>query len=134
MTCMERKMTHIANLAAWLWGAAGAMLAYWYVVIYLFDQFNHGYGRDTWFVLNLYVSALYIAIGLLGCALANYFWARPRTVAFACLAGIAFSVVEVLLVLALERAFPDRDIIMQGLVGAFVIGALSAFVICPHAS
>ena len=127
-------MTHIANLATWMLGAAGAMLAYWSVVVYLFDQFNHGYGRDTWFLLNLYVSALSIVIGLFGYALASFFWSRPRTFALACLAGVAFTVGELLLVFALERAFPDRDVLAQAFVGALVIGALSVFVKRRHAA
>jgi alcohol dehydrogenase class IV len=53
---------------------------------------------------------------------------------FASVAGIAFTVGELLLVFALAHAFPDRDMVAQGLVGAFVLGALSFFVVRPHAA
>jgi hypothetical protein len=110
------------------------MSAYWYVVVYVFDQFDRGYGKDTWFLLNLYLSALSVVIGLVGYVLASFIGPRARTFAFASLAGIAFAVGELLLVFALAHAAPDRDMMAQGLVGALVIGALTVFVVPAHAA
>jgi len=109
-------------------------LAYWYVLVYIFDEFNHGYGRDTWFILNLYLFALSMVSGLVGYFIAALFRARPRTFAIACLPGVAFTVGQLFLVFALGQAFPDRDVVGQGLAGALVIGALSIFAVPPRAA
>jgi len=72
-------MPRIANLVAWIVGATASGVAYWYVVIYLFDEFNHGYGRDTWFQLNVYIFMLAVLAGLVGYALLTVFRRAPQT-------------------------------------------------------
>jgi uncharacterized membrane protein YhdT len=127
-------MSRIASLAGWVVGASALVAAYWYVVVYLLGEFNHGYGRDTWFQLNLYLSMLSVLVGLVGYGAIAIFRTRPRAFVTACLAGAAFSVGELLFVFALGRVFPDRDMTMQDLAGALVLGALSIFVVRPHAA
>jgi L-lactate permease len=127
-------MSRITSLVAWIVGAAGSTVAYWYVVVYLFDEFNHGYGRDAWFQLNVYLSMLAVLVGLIGYAVLTIFRRGPRTFAAACLSGAAFTVCELLFVFALGRVFPDRDMVIQGLAGALVIGALSIFLARPNAA
>jgi hypothetical protein len=127
-------MSRFASLTAWVVGATASVATYWYVVVYLFGEFNHGYGRDTWFQLNLYLSMLSVLVGLVGYGVGIIFHPRPRTFVVACLAGVAFGLCELLFVFALGHAFPDRDMTMQGLVGALVIGALSIFVVRPYAA
>ena len=124
----------IIALVAWILGAALSALAYWYVVVYVLDQFNHGYGRDNWFVLNLYLFALSIVSGLVGYAIAALFRSRPKTFAAACLPGVAFTVCQLFLVFALGYMFPNRDVVAQGLAGALAIGALSIFAVRPGAA
>jgi len=126
--------SRILALVAWILGAALSALAYWFGVVYVLDQFDHGYGRDNWFALNLYLFALSIVSGLIGYGVAALFRPPPRTFAAACLAGVAFTVCQLFLVSALGRVFPDRDVAGQGLAGALVIGALSTFAVRPGAA
>jgi hypothetical protein len=35
-------MSRVPSLLAWFFGATAAMVAFWYVVVYLFGEFNHG--------------------------------------------------------------------------------------------
>jgi len=104
------------------------MVAFWYVLIYIFDEFDRGYGQRNWFALNVYLSLLSVVIGLVGYGLAILFWPRHRRVVAACVAGVIFAVCELALVFAMGWALPDRDTTLEGLAGAIVIGALSAFV------
>ena len=104
------------------------MVAFWYVVIYVFDEFDHGYGQRNWFDLNVYLSLLSVVIGLVGYGLATRFWRRHRSVAVACITGVAFAACELALVIVMGWAIPDRDTTLEGLVGALVIGALSVLV------
>ena len=127
-------MSRIASFAAWLFGAAVSAAAYWYVVVYLLDDFNPEYGRVGWFALNLYVSALSVVAGLVGYAAVAFFRPFPRAFIRACLAGVAFTAAELVLVFVLKRALPDQDALAQGLVGALVIGALSSLVLHPRAA
>ena len=127
-------MSRIASLVARIVGAAGSTVAHWYVVVYLFDEFDHGYGRDTWFQLNLYLSMLALRVGLVGYAALTIFRRGLRTFTAGCLAGAAFTVCELLFVFALGRVFPDRDMVIHGLAGALVIGALSIFVARSNAA
>lgn len=119
-------MSRIASFAAWVFGAAIAAAGFWYAVIYVLDEFSHEYGRDNWFLLNLYLSALAVAAGLAGYAGAAIVRTPPRAFLGACLAGIAFTVSELVLVFVLGRAFPDRDTVAWALAGALVLGALSS--------
>lgn len=121
-------MSRLANCAAWLVGAIVPTVGYWYVVVYLLDDFNHGYGRDTWFQLQLYLFALSVLAGLVGYALAALPRTRPSAFSTALLAGVVFSVGELLLVFVLRRAFPDRDMVAHQITGALVIGAASVLV------
>jgi hypothetical protein len=127
-------LPRFTHLVAWVLGAALSALAYWYVLVYIFDEFNPEYGRDTWFILNLYLFALSMVGGLVGYFIAALFRARPRTFAIACLPGVAFTVGQLFLVFALGRAFPDRDVVGQGVAGALVIGALSIFAVPSRAA
>ena len=127
-------MPRITHLVAWVLGAALSAFAYWYVVVYILDEFNRGYGRDTWFILNLYLFALSMVSGLIGYFVAALFRPRLQTFALAFLPGIAFTAGQLLLVFALGRAFPDRDVFGQALVGALVIGVLSIFAMPTRAA
>jgi hypothetical protein len=122
-------MPRFTHIVAWVSAAALSALAYWYVRVYIFDEFNPQYGRDTWFILNLYLFALFMVSGLVGYFIAALFRARPRTFAVACLPGVAFTVGQLFLMFALRQAFPDRDVVAQGLAGALVVGALSIFAV-----
>ena len=127
-------MPRFTHLVAWALGAALSGLAYWYVLVYIVDEFNPQYGRDTWFILNLYLFALSMVSGLVGYFIAALFRARPRTFVVACLPGIAFTVGQLLLFFALARAFPDRDVVGQGIAGALIVGALSIFAVPSRAA
>lgn len=127
-------MSRIASFAAWLFGAAASAAAYWYAVVYVLDEFDHGYGQDNWFLLNLYLSALSVVAGFVGYAAVSFFRAPPRALVRTSLAGIAFTVAELALVSVLERAFPGRDVVAAALAGALVIGALSSLVLRPRAA
>jgi hypothetical protein len=127
-------MPRFTHLVAWVLGAALSALAYWCVLVYIFDEFNPEYGRDTWFILNLYHFAFFMVSGLVGYFIAALFRVRPRTFAIACLPGVAFTVGQLLLVFALGRAFHDREVVGQALVGALVLGALSIFAVPSRAA
>jgi hypothetical protein len=112
----------------WFLAAAASMVAFWYVVIYVFEEFNHGYGQRNWFDLNVYLSLISVVIGLVGYGLAIAFWPRHRSVAAACITGVAFAACELGLVFAIGWALPDRDTTLGALAGALAIGALSVLV------
>jgi hypothetical protein len=109
-------------------GAILPAVGYWYVVVYRLGDFNHGYGRDTWFQLQVYVSTLAVIAGVIGYGGASFLRPRPGTFAAAVLAGVVFTVCELLLVFLLRRAYPDRDVFVHQLVGALFLGAASIFV------
>lgn len=121
-------MSRISSLVAWFVGATASMVVFWYVVVYGFGEFNHGYGQRTWFQLNVYLSMLAVVIGLVGFGATMVLRPRSRTLAVACGAGIAFAACELAFVFAMGWALPDRDTTGEGLAGALVIGALSALV------
>jgi hypothetical protein len=121
-------MYRITAALSWTLFAAASMVAFWYVLIYIFDEFNHGYGQRNWFDLNVYLSLLSVVIGLVGYGLAIVYRPRHRRVLAACLAGIVFAACELALVFAMGWGLPDRDTTLEGLAGALVIGALSALV------
>jgi hypothetical protein len=127
-------MTRLAHLAGWLVGAIASALLVWSVVVYLLDEFDRGYGRDTWFALQLYISALSIVIGFIGYVVVVLFRSAQGTFAVACVAGVAFGLFQLLFVFVLGRAFPDRDMVAHGLAGTLVIGALSVLALCPNAA
>ena len=127
-------MPRFSHLVAWILAAALSALAYWYVLVYIVDEFNPEYGRDTWFILNLYLFALSMVSGLVGYFIAALFRARPRTFAIACLPGVAFTVGQLFLALALRQAFPDRVVFGQELAGALFVGALSIFAVPSRAA
>jgi hypothetical protein len=128
------KMSRIANFLAWIVGATVSAVTYWVIVVYVLDEFNHGYGRLAWFQLSLYLSMISVLVGLAGYAVVASFRQRSRRVVAAFLVGIAFTVCELAFAFALGWAFPDRDMTILGLVGTLVIGALSAFVAHPSAA
>jgi hypothetical protein len=124
-------MWRITGLGAWVSGAAACAVGYWYVAVYLLEQFNHGYGRDTWFAFNIYLCMLAILTGLVGYGAASFSQPRPRTSSVV-VAGVVFMIGQLVFVFILGRAFPDHDLVLHGLVGAVVIGAFSMLVTRPN--
>jgi hypothetical protein len=124
-------MSRIADLGAWIAGAIVSSTGYWYVVVYLLDEFNHGYGRRNWFQLSLYLSMIAVVVGLVGYAVASGIWRRSSRAASAFIAGIAFTAGQLAFGAALRSLFPDSDMALAGLAGALVIGALSTLVARP---
>jgi len=127
-------MARLVSGALWLVGAVLTATGAWSAVVYLFDQFDRGYGRTTWFQLQLYVSALAIAVGLAGFVVAGFIRPRSGHPLAALLAGVVFSFGDLLLLYALVRAFPDRDMLVQRLGAALVIGAITVFVTWPRST
>ena len=122
-------MTRLIQGAAWLLGALAVMVGCWYVMVYPLGNYNRGYGRDTWFQLQLYLAGISAVVGLIGYVIAGFIRPRPGTgFATGLLVGAAFATVQLLFTFALRRASPDRDTVIPQLAGAFVIGALSIFV------
>lgn len=121
-------MSRLVNAVGFLVGALVSTVIYWTVVVYVFDEFNHGYGKDTWFQLQLYVSALGTLAGLAGYVIVGFFRSRPSGFAIAVVTGTVFTVCRLILALILRRALPDRDIAFQELVGSFIIGAAAMLV------
>lgn len=121
-------MTRLANLSVWLAGALAAAVSYWAIGVYLFDDWNRGYGRTTWFQLQLYVSAIAAGAGLVGYGIAGAFRPRLGTLGTAILAGVAFGICDLLVVFAFKQMFPDRETVLQRLVAALVIGAASVLI------
>ena len=121
-------MPRLTAALGWTLGAAASMLAFWYVLVYIFDEFDHGYGQLNWFALNAYLSLLSVVIGLVGYGLALVFWPRHRRAVAAFVGGVVFAACELALVFAMAWALPDHDTTLEAFAGALVIGALSAFV------
>jgi small-conductance mechanosensitive channel len=119
-------MSRIVHFAGWLVGAIASALLCWAIVVYALDRFDRGYGRDTWFALQLYLSAIAIAIGLVGYVAVALFRSLHYAFGIAVLAGIAFMLCQPLFAYVLDRAFPDREMLPHAFAGALVIGALSA--------
>ena len=126
-------LPRLAAFASWLLGAAIVSIVWWCVTIYLLAEFNRGYGRDTWFLLQLYVSSLAILAGLVGYALVGVVRPHSATFTSALLAGALFGLCQLLFLIVLRRAFPDRDVLVHQLIGALVLGALSTVItLWPH--
>ena len=121
-------MIRLAGYAAWLVGAMMPALGWWAITVYGFDRFDRGYGRDTWFILQVYVSALTSVAGLVGYTIVAFIRSRSTAPFGALIAGVAFGICALLAVVALRRIFPDRDPLPQQFAAALVIGAASAFV------
>ena len=121
-------MTRFASGAAWFIGAAVLLLGYWAAVVYALDQWDRGYGRDTWFFLQLYLSGIAVVVGLISYVIAGFVRPRPAGFAATLAAGVVFGVCHLLLAFVLRRVFPDREILVQQFVGAIVLGAASALV------
>jgi hypothetical protein len=121
-------MSRLSHSVAWILGALLPALIHWSAVIYLFEIYSRGYGRDTWFVLQLYLFVLSAVAGVIGFTVAAFLRGRPGTYAAALLAGVVFAVCQLLLVHVLRRSFPDRDMLSQELVGALLVGAVSVLV------
>ena len=121
-------MTRLTLAAAWLLGAIVVTVCWWYTVIYPLDNYNRGYGRDTWFQLQLYLAGISAIIGLVGFVGASFLRPRPGGGFTAgMIAGAAFAICHLLFTLVLRRVSPDRDTVISQFVGALVIGALSIF-------
>jgi hypothetical protein len=121
-------LIRLASYAAWLFGAIVPALGWWAVAVYGFARFDRGYGRDTWFILQVYLSALTAIAGLVGYTIVAFIRSRSTAPLGALFAGVAFGVCALLAVGVLRRIFPDRDPLPQQFVAALVIGAASAFV------
>jgi hypothetical protein len=121
-------VSRLGHLAVWLLGAIVAAVSSWYVMVYLLDDWNRGYGRTTWYQLRLYVSAIAAGAGLVGYGIAGAFRPRVGTLGTAILAGIAFGICDLLVVFALEQIFPERETVVQRLVVALVLGAASILI------
>ena len=122
-------MTRLTQAVAWLLGAIAVMGGCWYVIVYPLDNFNRGYGRDTWFQLQLYLAGISAIVGLVGYLVVGFIRARAATGFVAGLVvGAAFAAAQLLFTFALRRASPDRDTVIPQLAGALVIGALSILV------
>ena len=122
-------MTRLTQGVAWLLGALAVMVGCWYVVVYPLDNYNRGYGRDTWFQLQLYLAGISALAGLIGYVVAGFIRPRPATgFTGGLLVGAAFAVAQLLYTFALRRASPARDTVIPQLAGALVLGALSILV------
>jgi hypothetical protein len=122
-------MARLTHGGAWLVGALAVTVGCWYVIVYPLDNYNRGYGRDTWFQLQLYLAGISAIVGLVGYLLAGFIRPRPATGFLAgMVVGAAFAAAQLLFTLALRRASPDRDTVIPQLAGALVIGALSILV------
>ena len=126
-------MHRLATYAAWLVGAIVPPLGFWYAVVYLFDDFDRQYGRDTWFLLHVYIAALATVVGLVGFIVSTFIRPRQMTIPVALVAGVAFSICHMLAVGALRHWFADRDMFSQQFAAALLLGALSALVATARA-
>ena len=126
-------MTRLTHAVAWLLGAIAVMVGCWYVIVYPLDNYNRGYGRDTWFQLQLYLAGISAIVGLVGYLVAGFVRPRPATgFVVGLIAGAVFAGAHLLFTLVLRRASPDRDTLIPQLAGALVIGALSILVAKPR--
>jgi multisubunit Na+/H+ antiporter MnhB subunit len=122
-------MTRLTHGVAWLLGAIAVVVGCWYVVVYSLDDYDRGYGRDTWFQLQLYLAVISVGVGLIGYLVAGFIQPRPATgFVVALVAGAAFAGCHLLYTLVMRHVAPDRDTVMLQFAGALVIGALSTFV------
>jgi hypothetical protein len=121
-------LIRLASYAAWLFGAIVPALGWWGAAVYGFDRFDRGYGRDTWFILQAYLSALTAVAGLVGYTIVAFIRSRSTAPLGALIAGVTFGICALVAVVILRRVFPDRDPLPQQFVAAFVLGAASAFV------
>ena len=122
-------MSRILHFAGWLIGATVSALLCWTIVVYVFDKFDRGYGRDTWFALQLYLSAIAVVVGLVGYVGVGLLRSLQGSFGAAVLAGLAFAIWQLSLVYVLGRLFPDRHLLPHAFAGALALNALSALVV-----
>lgn len=120
-------MSLVVRLLAWLMAALVAATAYWYVVVYLLDEFDRGYGQSNWFLLQLYLIAIYTPVGLAGyAAFAIVTRENPGGVPGALAAGAAFTLGVRLVAYGIHLSSADLSLPLPlwG-VGLLIGGALS---------
>ena len=65
-------MSLVLRLLAWAVAALVAATAYWSVAVYLLGEYDRGYGKSNWFLLQLYLSAIGTPVGLVVDAGSDY--------------------------------------------------------------
>ena len=122
-------MARLTGGVAWLVGALAVTAGCWYVIVYPLNSYNRGYGRDTWFQLQLYIGGISAVLGLVGYLIAGFIRPRPAGgFGTGLLVGAVFAAVQLVFTFALRLPSSDRDTVIPQFVGALVIGALSIFV------
>ncbi len=120
-------MMRLVGLLRWTLGAVVAFASYLLLTVYVFDQFDRGYGQSTWLLLQLYVSIFFLMAGLVGCA-AVLFMRKSAGSAVAMLsAGVVFAIAMQALSFAVDLVFPDQGMIIILVGGALLLGAASAY-------
>ncbi len=120
-------MTRLVGLLRWTLGAVVAIASYWLLTVYVFDQFDRGYGQSTWLLLQLYVSILFLMAGLMGCAAVLFMRKPSGSAVVMLLAGFAFAIAVQALSFAVDLVFPDQDMTVILVGGALLLGAASAY-------
>ena len=120
-------MSLVVRLLAWVMAALFAAAAYWHVVVYLLDRYDRGYGQSNWFLLQLYLCAIYTAVGLAGyAAFAVVTRGGPGGVPGALAAGAAFTLGVRLVAYGISFSSADLDLPLPlAAVGLLIGGALS---------
>ena len=120
-------MSLVLRLLAWAVAALVAATAYWSVAVYLLGEYDRGYGKSNWFLLQLYLSAIGTPVGLVGYAAVSALRGNPGGgILTAVAAGAGFTLGVRLATNALRLALPDFVVSMPwAAVGLLIAGALS---------
>ena len=119
-------MSLVLRLLAWAVAALVAATAYWSVAVYLLGEYDRGYGKSNWFLLQLYLSAIGASVGLVGYAAVSALRGNPSGILTAVAAGAGFTLGVRLATYALRLALPDFVVSMPwAAAGLLIAGALS---------
>ncbi len=120
-------MKTFSGLVGWMFAAAAVLVGFWLLRVYLFNDFDRGYGQTTWLLLQLYQSAILTLFGLVGFAISATLQKRLGSVIAPVIAGAIWAIAMRLLGAVFERWSPDADMLIETSIGALVLGAISVF-------
>jgi hypothetical protein len=125
--CSGFIVMRLVGLLWWTLGAVVAFASYWLLTVYVFEEFDRGYGQSTWLLLQLYVSIFFLMSGLAGCTAVLFVRKPAGSAEVMLLAGVAFAIAVIALSFAGNLVFPDQDMTVILVGGALLLGAASAY-------